>query len=141
MGLHILVEKVLARIRAYSARYLSYGGRLTLVQTFLSKLHIFWSRIFLIQKSILRQIDAICTNYLWNGSMHYINSPLVSWKDVCKPKEEGGLGLIDIEVWNVASIAKYEWWLATKADHPWVKCVNAMYLRGQNSGSILLQLM
>ncbi|XP_074278168.1 uncharacterized protein LOC141601764 [Silene latifolia] len=45
-------------------------------------------------------------------------------------KEEGGLGLTNIQLWNRALLAKYTAWLATKKDHLWVKWVNHVYMKG-----------
>ena len=83
MDCHILLEKIVERVRAIGARQFSYGGRLILVQTVLSKLHCYWSPIFLIPKGTLKQIDAICRNFLWHGNVHYINPPLIECITAC----------------------------------------------------------
>jgi len=36
----------------------------------------------------------------------------VKWDNNCKPKEEGGLGTIDIKMFNVALLGKWNWRLA-----------------------------
>ncbi|XP_074289197.1 uncharacterized protein LOC141614344 [Silene latifolia] len=48
----------------------------------------------------------------------------------CKPKDAGGLGLLDSHIWNVAAIGKLVWWLATKQDHLWIRWVDNIYLKG-----------
>lgn len=45
---------------------------------------------------------------------------MVSWKDVCTPKSEGGLGIKQLGVWNNAAIAKYIWRLHSNAADIWV---------------------
>lgn len=32
----------------------------------------------------------------------------VSWKDLCRPKKEGGLGIKDLEAFNMALIRKWD---------------------------------
>lgn len=44
-------------------------------------------------------------------------------------KETGGLGFKHLGVWNVASIGRQVWSLATKADMLWVKWIAAIYLK------------
>lgn len=44
----------------------------------------------------------------------------VKWDDVCAPKDEGGLGIKDIEVWNKASISKHLWKIVKNDDSLWV---------------------
>ncbi|XP_074303203.1 uncharacterized protein LOC141637629 [Silene latifolia] len=125
----VLVERVVCRIRALGARKLSYGGRLILVQAVLTQLHNYWARIFLLPKKVLKQIDDICRNFLWQGHSTYEKSPPVAWSKVCKDKAFGGLGIINSELWNIAAICKYVWWIATKKDHMWVKWVHNVYIK------------
>jgi hypothetical protein len=33
----------------------------------------------------------------------------VKWKTVCLPKDQGGLGVIDLEVMNIALLSKWLW--------------------------------
>ena len=42
--------------------------------------------------------------------------PLVSWKEICRPKNEGGLGFIDLSAWNLALLSKALWNLQSKKD-------------------------
>ena len=50
---------------------------------------------------------------------------------MCCPIYEGGLGLINIKIWNRAAIAKLRWDLANKEDKLWVKWIHAYYIKGQ----------
>lgn len=45
-------------------------------------------------------------------------------------QKEGGLEVIDCMIWNEATITKYVWNIANKADNIWVKWVNPIYLKG-----------
>ncbi|XP_074313956.1 uncharacterized protein LOC141649156 [Silene latifolia] len=71
-----------------------------MVQAVLTSLYTYWTSIFLIPKGVLRKIDSICRNYLWDGSCIYVRTPLVNWDQVCSPKKEGGLGLKNSFTWN-----------------------------------------
>ncbi|TMW80385.1 hypothetical protein EJD97_020660, partial [Solanum chilense] len=42
------------------------------------------------------------------------------------------MGLINMQVWNRAAIAKLCWDLANKQDKLWIKWIRAYYLKGQN---------
>ncbi|XP_074289047.1 uncharacterized protein LOC141614188 [Silene latifolia] len=88
-----LVDKIVARIRGWGTRHLSYAGRLTLVSSVLSTLHSYWATIFLIPNGIMNKISATCRNFLWSGKAEYRKAPAISWDYCCLPKAKGGLGL------------------------------------------------
>nr|XP_009796111.1 PREDICTED: uncharacterized protein LOC104242726 [Nicotiana sylvestris] len=102
----ILVDKMCARIQSWRIRNLLYAGRVLLENSVLMYIHSFWSSIFILPKKILRNITAICRNFLLDGKANSNKVPLVAWDLVCKPKQEGGLGIIDCDLWNQAAIAK-----------------------------------
>ncbi|XP_074318343.1 uncharacterized protein LOC141655150 [Silene latifolia] len=60
-----------------------------------------------------------------------MRSPLVAWEKVCKPKNEGGLGLKNDAIWNKAAVGKLVWWISSKADHLWVRWVNQIYIKNE----------
>ncbi|XP_074314213.1 uncharacterized protein LOC141649422 [Silene latifolia] len=72
----------------------------------------------------------LCRNFLWDGGVDYLRSPLVAWDKVCRPKKEGGLGLKQDILWNKAAVGKLVWWIYTKPDMLWVKWVSNIYLKG-----------
>ncbi|XP_074277118.1 uncharacterized protein LOC141600768 [Silene latifolia] len=97
-----LVDKICNRIHSYGAGKFSYAGRLTLVQHVLNSLHSYWASLFVLPKGVIHRIEATCRNFLWDGSAEYRRSPLVAWDTICRPKQEGGLGLKNQEMWNIA---------------------------------------
>ena len=57
----------------------------------------------------------------------------VSWKDVCIPKEEGGLGCRDIHLFNKALQAKWRWWCLSEENGRWKKLLDSKYNLGVES--------
>ncbi|KAL0431096.1 UNVERIFIED_CONTAM: hypothetical protein Sradi_0735600 [Sesamum radiatum] len=53
----------------------------------------------------------------------------VAWEEICHPKEEGGLGILHIQTWNVALLARVLWKIHRMADTLCVQWVNGVYLR------------
>ncbi|XP_074305003.1 uncharacterized protein LOC141639928, partial [Silene latifolia] len=79
---NILVEKMVNRIRSLGAKKLSYAGRLVLVNSVLNTLHNYCSGIFLIPKCVVKRIEAVCRNYLWDGTADFRRVPSVGWDKV-----------------------------------------------------------
>ncbi|XP_074305538.1 uncharacterized protein LOC141640755 [Silene latifolia] len=63
--------------------------------------------------------------------LDYRRIPLVGWDTICRPKDEGGLGLKDQESWNKAMVGRLVDWVATQRDSIWVHWVQSNYLKGQ----------
>lgn len=55
-------------------------------------------------------------------------SALVAWKQVCFPKDEGGLGVLDIKARNDNFFAKHLWNIHLKADSLWIRWVSHYYI-------------
>ncbi|XP_074299616.1 uncharacterized protein LOC141630756 [Silene latifolia] len=113
-------------------RKLSYAGRLILIKAVLSSLHSYWARIFILPKTVIGKLEAICRSFLWYGNDSKESPMLVSWETVCRARKQRGLGIRDFHAWNLAAIGKYAWWVAQKTDHLWVKWVHAIYIKNSN---------
>lgn len=55
---------------------------------------------------MIKSVERLCSSFLWNGVSNSALGAKIKWEDVCKPKTEGSLGLKDLNVWNMASIAR-----------------------------------
>ncbi|XP_074292067.1 uncharacterized protein LOC141618905 [Silene latifolia] len=140
-----LTEKMVGRIRSLGAKKLSYAGRLTLINSVLNTLYSYWASMFIIPKSVIKRIEAICRNYLWDDRLwiRWINQVYIkqqqwhtykppatapwSWKNVCKVKELLKDGFTD-DTWTAQthgySIRGGYYWLVMP--HPildWTKMV------------------
>ena len=60
---------------------------------------------FLLPKTIIDQIDKYRKHYLWCG-INARNSPKAAWNMFCLPKEEGGLGVLNLKTQNEALMMK-----------------------------------
>lgn len=111
-----LVDKILGRITSWTARYLSYAGRLQLIKTVLFSIQIYWSHIFVLPKKLIKKIEAVCRTFLWTGEVETSRKALLAWERVCMPKTAGGYNVLEISTWNKAAICKLLWNLCKKKD-------------------------
>lgn len=104
MPLICRIERRLAGL----SQFLSYYGRLTLVNSLLTSLPMYWLSTFRFPKSVIKQIDSFHKNCLWEGNaVHRQGRCLVAWMKACKSKKEGGLGILDIKAQNKALLLKF----------------------------------
>ncbi|XP_056695598.1 uncharacterized protein [Spinacia oleracea] len=125
----VLVDKMTARIKLWSSRNLSYTARMQLVNSVLLSLYMYWTQIYVLPKSVLQDIVKICRAFLWSGHAYSSKPSSIAWERICCDKQSGGLGFRDVLLWNIASIGKYVWALATKQDNVWIKWVTSVYLK------------
>ncbi|KAK4384426.1 hypothetical protein Sango_3061900 [Sesamum angolense] len=71
-------------------------------------LHAYWASVFILPKGIIKIIEARIQKFLWQGSTGR-GYAKVAWEQVCKLKEEGGLGIRSIIVMNQALMLKHLW--------------------------------
>nr|GEX02552.1 RNA-directed DNA polymerase, eukaryota, reverse transcriptase zinc-binding domain protein [Tanacetum cinerariifolium] len=56
----------------------------------------------------------------------------IAWKQVCKPKDEGGLGIKDLSLWNEVLMSKHLWNVVFIKESLWVKQINLVRLKGRS---------
>ncbi|GMQ02192.1 hypothetical protein CsSME_00048543 [Camellia sinensis var. sinensis] len=83
-------------------------------------------------QSICKQIDKINRNFLWGDLEGRKKVHLVNWKQVCKAKQEGGLGLRRAEDQNIALLAKLGWKFNSDPDTIWTKVLKGKYLHNHS---------
>lgn len=128
----VFTDKIAARIRSWATRHLSYAGRVQLINSVLLQMHGFWSEVFLLPKSVIIQITKICRDFLWGTKESGRSLPLVSWKDICNTRSEGGLNRRNPIHWNEAHLGKQVWDLAQKKDNLWIKWMHEVDIKNQS---------
>lgn len=75
----------------------------------------------LLPPQIVQRIDRYRKHCLWsNGDINRKGTCLATWEPACRPKDEGGLGIIDIRTQNKALLLKFLDKFFNHADIPWV---------------------
>ncbi|XP_022873084.1 uncharacterized protein LOC111392029 [Olea europaea var. sylvestris] len=97
------LDKITTYIGAWNCSSLSYAGKVELIRAVLQGVEYFVLSIFPIPGTIISRIVSHCRKFLWGSK-----KPLVTWKDLCLLKDEGGLSLKD-KSWNLALLAKSLW--------------------------------
>ncbi|XP_021713507.1 uncharacterized protein LOC110681676 [Chenopodium quinoa] len=126
-----LIDRMFSKIRTWSSKNLSFAARVTLINSVLLSIQVYWAHIMIIPKAIFDKIKVICRNFLWNGSLHH-KACYIALNDICKTKAAGGLGIQDAETWNTAAHGKNVWDIAQKKENLWIRWVNSVYLKGKN---------
>ncbi|GKV49125.1 hypothetical protein SLEP1_g55890 [Rubroshorea leprosula] len=126
----LLVENFKKKLSQWKGRFVSMGGRITLINVVLSSLPLFLMSMFLIPKGVVKKLDSIRRAFLWGGNDEKRVINWVGWENVCKSKEEGGLGVKNLRTFNLALMGKWRGRLAKGEGGLWHKVLKAKYGRG-----------
>lgn len=122
-----LVDRIERRLSSVVS-FLSYGDSLVLINSVLSSLPTYFMCTLVLPKGIIEIIDRARRRCLWrkDKNKERVNS-LASWEMVCRPKDKGGLGIINLQVQNRALLLKHLDKFYNNADLPWVKLIRDSY--------------
>jgi hypothetical protein len=102
-----MLEKMDKRLAGWKGRFLSLGGRLTLLNSCLSNIPLYMLSIYPTPKSVIRKLDLLRKRLLWQGGSQTKKMHLVNWNTVCSPKSLGGLGVLNLGYMNDALLTKW----------------------------------
>jgi hypothetical protein len=104
-----LIHMIQNKSANWKASLLSSGERLTLINSTLTPMLIFFMSTFRLPIWAIKEIDKIRRRFLWHGQKEQTTArymSLVNWKIVTTPKNMGGLGIMDIQIMNQALLTK-----------------------------------
>lgn len=75
----------------------------------------------MLPKGCIKCIEAQCSRFLWSINIEKKNIAKIAWTTVCLPKEEGGLGMRNLSIWNQVLCLKFIWTLLSKTVSLWAE--------------------
>ncbi|KAF8087603.1 hypothetical protein N665_0576s0011 [Sinapis alba] len=121
-----LLQKIKSKINCWTTKLLSFAGRLQLLSLVIFGIINFWCAAFILPSECIKKINSLRTYFLWKGSLDERYTTRVVWDSIYLPKEEGGVGLKNLEsiwvAWIHQNIIKDSdiWLLKEKQSHTWI---------------------
>jgi hypothetical protein len=122
-----MLEVIRNRIGYWRNKFLSFGGRLELLNEVLNAVRIFYLSYLKMSAKVWKEIVKIQRRFLWSGLSLRRRISWVKWEDMCKPKNVGGLGVQDLNVTNLSLLSKWRWKLLQPEEELWKTTVMAKY--------------
>ncbi|XP_058764573.1 uncharacterized mitochondrial protein AtMg00310-like [Vicia villosa] len=122
-----VISHVKSKLEVWRGRRLSHVGRVVMINSVLNVIPTYTLSFYRVPKKVLQRLCQLQGNFLWNRKENSRAIHWASWKTVCKTKEQGGLGVKDIEVMNMALLNKWKWRILKESDKPWVNILNSRY--------------
>ncbi|KAL4185406.1 hypothetical protein AMTRI_Chr10g230540 [Amborella trichopoda] len=122
-----IIERVQVKLDLWKYKYLSLGGRVTLLRSCLANLPIYQMSVIHMLASVAKSIEKLMRDVLWGTHGDNNKFYFLIWDRVCTPKQEGGLGIRSLRYFNEALICKWWWQNAHFRNHLWCQVLIAKY--------------
>src|SRR5690606_559433 len=84
-------------------------GRLQLLKSVLVSIVNFWALVFRLPSKCIKEVEQMCASFLWSGPELKSSGAKVAWSEICKPFNEGGLGVRSLKEVNMVYGLKLIW--------------------------------
>ena len=91
---------------------------------------MFMLSFFEIPKEVLKRLDFYRSRFFWQSEEHKKKYRLAKWSAVCSPKDQGGLGVLNLDVYKKYLLSKWLFKLINE-DGLWQKLLRRKYLRNR----------
>lgn len=102
-----VIERFERKQASWELQYISMGGRLTLTNSTLDSIPTYLMSSFLIPNKVLKQLDKIRRDFLWEGNNGH-KFHLIKWSKCTMPKLQGGPGIKDVATHKQSLLVKSE---------------------------------
>lgn len=121
-----LIAKVDKYLASWQALLLSTAARVVLINSVLAGIPTYAMGAMLLPPGVVTAIDARRRAFLWTGSDSVSGAQcLVAWDNVCRAKEDGGLGIKQLDTQNACLLMKLLHRLHHPADSAWAHWIGA----------------
>ena len=96
-----------SKLGCWKGKMLSYGDRLVLVNSVLTSLPMFMLSFLEIPKGVRKRLDYYRSRFFWQEEEDKKKYRLSRWNIVCRPKDQGALGIEVLELKNICLLSKW----------------------------------
>ncbi|KAA3462679.1 reverse transcriptase [Gossypium australe] len=114
-------------IEGWSNRCLSQGGKEVFIKAVLQAIPTYAMSCFLLPNSLCRTVESIFAKFWWQKGKGRKGIHWCQWSQLCRPKNEGGLGFRNLAQFNTALLAKQGWRFLTNPNSLVMQMFKAKY--------------
>jgi hypothetical protein len=130
-ALQPILQTLDTSIDTFSVRGASSGGRLALTKSVLSAMPSHTLAYIKAPKWFHNEINKRRRAYFWTGQKSATGAQCkVAWDTVCRPTEEGGLNIKNLEIQNTCLLLKFIHKLHTSNRSSWAKWIKTYVYKG-----------
>ena len=127
----VVEDRFEKKLSSWIGKLLSYGDRLILINSVLTSLPMFMLSFLEIPKGVRKRLDMIRSRFFWQSDGHKKKYRLTKWEIMCRPKDQGGLGIEVLELKNRCLLSKWLFKLLNE-EGVWQELINNKYLQSRS---------
>jgi len=122
-----MIINIRKRLSKLKGRHLSFAGRVMLIKSVISTIPLYYLSIFKMLVSVGKIIRKLQREFLWGWGHEGRKIAWVRWEHICRTKEDSGLGVKDLDKFNIALLGKWKWRLGKEELGLWKDIVLSKY--------------
>lgn len=129
-----IIQKMNRKHNRWKHRNAPFGGRICLLNFVLKSLSLFFLSFSKIPIVVVKKVVRLQIEFLWGKREEGGKIAWVKWNRICWPKEEEGLGVKDIHLFNLALLSKWKWRLFSNEEALRERIIMSKYGEGIKKG-------
>ena len=122
-----LKDRVWKKVQGWMEQCLPAGGKKVLIKAIAQAVPTYSISCFKLPRGLCKHIDGVLRVFLWGSKEGKQRTCWVAWGDMSKPKCMGGLGFRNIELFNLALLARQVWRLLQDPEALSARVLKAVY--------------